>query len=424
MKYIGTYKNNADVATKQNVDTKQNKITANGVLKGDGEGNVSSVDTQECTLIDIPDISVKQDKIDVTGILKGTGDGNVEVAVPGTDYLAESDIYICTVTASGTSYTADKTPTELLAASNAGKLVVAMLNNAVYFFAGGNVQVVRFARVQGVNAYALQVTAAGTAALATIKLQESALITDLESNKTSDTTYPSSKAVWDATPHPDTKTDEQTQPVSMDSNGKLWTAPSSDIDVFTGASASAAGSTGIVPAPAAGQQSKYLRGDGAWADLPNAGTGSRGVTYLVDSYTRTDTDKAVTPKALNSVYKLIPTEVSQLTNDSNYITNAALSGYAKTTDIPTNNNQLTNGAGYITGDDVPVQSVNGETGNIVLAASDVGAATTGNIQTYLNRTTAVDESNTSYTSYMARGEALFGYETTPSFNGTIAWQYE
>nr|DAH69776.1 MAG TPA: nucleoid-associated protein [Caudoviricetes sp.] len=40
-------------------------------------------------------------------------------------------------------------------------------------------------------------------------------------------------------------------------------------------------------------------------DLPNASTGSKGITYLVDSYERTDTDKAVTPKALNNVYKLV-----------------------------------------------------------------------------------------------------------------------
>lgn len=39
--------------------------------------------------------------------------------------------------------------------------------------------------------------------------------------------------------------------------------------------------------------------------LPSASTGSKGITYLVDSYERTDTDKAVTPKALNSVYKLV-----------------------------------------------------------------------------------------------------------------------
>lgn len=55
---------------------------------------------------------------------------------------------------------------------------------------------------------------------------------------------------------------------------------------------------------------KYLKSkaDGTVeeADLPSASTGSKGITYLVDSYTRTDTDKAATPRALNSVYKLIP----------------------------------------------------------------------------------------------------------------------
>lgn len=40
--------------------------------------------------------------------------------------------------------------------------------------------------------------------------------------------------------------------------------------VMTGASASAAGSAGRVPAPAAGQQDKYLRGDGTWAAVPDS----------------------------------------------------------------------------------------------------------------------------------------------------------
>ncbi len=38
-------------------------------------------------------------------------------------------------------------------------------------------------------------------------------------------------------------------------------------DVFTGASSSAAGSTGLVPAPAMGDQNKYLRADGTWGDV-------------------------------------------------------------------------------------------------------------------------------------------------------------
>lgn len=41
------------------------------------------------------------------------------------------------------------------------------------------------------------------------------------------------------------------------------------IKAMTGATASAAGSAGLVPAPAAGRQDKPLRGDGTWADSLN-----------------------------------------------------------------------------------------------------------------------------------------------------------
>lgn len=57
--------------------------------------------------------------------------------------------------------------------------------------------------------------------------------------------------------------------------------------------------------------------------------------------------------------------------------------------------------------------------------SDVGLGNVDNvsINTRLNRTTNVNASDTKYTTYMARGEALFSTETTPSVNGCIAWQY-
>lgn len=42
----------------------------------------------------------------------------------------------------------------------------------------------------------------------------------------------------------------------------------------------------------------------------------------------------------------------------------------------------------------------------------------------LGRETAVTDDDTNYTSYMARGEALFAAETTPTKNGQIAWQYK
>ena len=67
----------------------------------------------------------------------------------------------------------------------------------------------------------------------------------------------------------------------------------------------------------------------------------------------------------------IPTKTSQLTNDSGFITDAALTGYAKTTDIPTKTSQLDNDSGFITS--APVTSVNAKTGAVTLSAADVSA---------------------------------------------------
>lgn len=94
----------------------------------------------------------------------------------------------------------------------------------------------------------------------------------------------------------------------------------------------------------------------------------------------------------------------------------------------------------------PVTSVNGKTGAVTVAVPTIpttanllkgdgsggmSAATAGtdyttpaNVRTILNRTNNVSVANTSYTTYMARGEALFSAETTPTVNGCIAWQYE
>lgn len=57
--------------------------------------------------------------------------------------------------------------------------------------------------------------------------------------------------------------------------------------------------------------------------------------------------------------------------------------------------------------------------------SDVGLGNVDNvsINSRLNRTTNVNASDSNYTTYMARGEALFSAETTPTVNGCIAWVY-
>lgn len=45
------------------------------------------------------------------------------------------------------------------------------------------------------------------------------------SASSTNTQYPSANAVWNAIPHPESKTDAMTQAVGKDADGKLWTAP-------------------------------------------------------------------------------------------------------------------------------------------------------------------------------------------------------
>lgn len=63
-------------------------------------------------------------------------------------------------------------------------------------------------------------------------------------------------------------------PVVLDGSGKMyvnvpWTDTNTTYTNMGAASASASGKAGLVPAPAAGAQAKYLRGDGTWQTPPN-----------------------------------------------------------------------------------------------------------------------------------------------------------
>lgn len=66
------------------------------------------------------------------------------------------------------------------------------------------------------------------------------------------------------------------------SDGSRYTVTVPDRDTtyspMTGAAAGAAGAEGLVPAPAAGDQGKYLRGDGTWQVVSGGGSG---VTYTL-----------------------------------------------------------------------------------------------------------------------------------------------
>lgn len=63
-------------------------------------------------------------------------------------------------------------------------------------------------------------------------------------------------------------------PVALDGNGKMyvnvpWTDTNTTYTNMEAATVSVAGKAGLVPAPAAGAQGKYLRGDGTWQTPPN-----------------------------------------------------------------------------------------------------------------------------------------------------------
>lgn len=79
MKYIGENAIKKLISLiKGDLATKQPTITASGLLKGDGTGTITAADTQEATLVDVPN-----------GLLKGDGT-TISAAVAGTDYAAAS----------------------------------------------------------------------------------------------------------------------------------------------------------------------------------------------------------------------------------------------------------------------------------------------------------------------------------------------
>lgn len=66
MKYIGTYSNDADIATKAKVDAKQDKVLVDGILKGDGQGAISAAETQEVELVELTKADVGLGNVDNT----------------------------------------------------------------------------------------------------------------------------------------------------------------------------------------------------------------------------------------------------------------------------------------------------------------------------------------------------------------------
>lgn len=154
------------------------------------------------------------------GILKGTANGGIEAATPGTDYITEIPV------------------TSVNGKTGEVKLVKADV---------GLSQVANVAQYSVKNPPPYPVTSVN--------------------GKTGDVAVSEIPSV----------TASDNGKVATVMNG-VWSAkhPTS-YSPFSGASASAAGAVGLVPSPKKGQQNRYLKGDGTWADvLPQVAASDNG----------------------------------------------------------------------------------------------------------------------------------------------------
>lgn len=115
------------------------KTTIGNYLQQNGVAVPSGATLDEMAL-QLADVIEKQNKITAAGILKGDGAGGVTAATPGTDYLAEAPVtsvngatgevkstfYVTVTQENGSNATADKTAAEVYAAYEAGYAVYAI----------------------------------------------------------------------------------------------------------------------------------------------------------------------------------------------------------------------------------------------------------------------------------------------------------
>ena len=404
MKNLSRYDENLSVPRKQDVDDKQPKIDVDGILQGDGNGNISAAETTQTSAVPIP-----------VGIMKGTAAGSIETATPGTDYALQSlgmygatvgqvptvktidaqgrpvewepanlgggsDVFIITVGATtdngdGTySFTPDKTYEEVNTAILNGKQCYVKYIEVYYPLVrvqqiisdDGAVYVdnaIFTVALQGLAMQSITMTNRdGTDTATTWLIQATETATSFPSNPSNGQVLYYRTGLgrgWHAT-NIGTSLATDFTGLIKGTDGKLAQAvpgtdylveaPVTTVNGKTGEVQLTADDVGALAQPATMVGNKWFKTDRNGAvvlsDLPGATTSTKGITWLVNDYTRTDTDRSVTPKALNDVYKMF------------------------------------------------------------------------------NRTTAVNAADTNYTTYMARGEALFAEETTPTVNGCIAWQYE
>ena len=119
----------------------QAKITANGILKGDGTGNITAADETEVELVDItPELIGAQPKIIANGFLTSDGEGNVgsenpvltvEVQLRGAPTQDETGQYIYDF---GSNYNYE----QIRSAQHRGYMVVVYYSGDIFYYTGEN----------------------------------------------------------------------------------------------------------------------------------------------------------------------------------------------------------------------------------------------------------------------------------------------
>ena len=146
------------------------------------------------------------------------------------------DVLLCTISGAGTSaspFTCDKTTAQIYEAAQAGKQVYVVSNGIFCSLSFVSEHTNRFTKVtstdtiDGMQGSATLVTVRsdGKVSIKETGLEQTSNKVNTISASSTGAEYPSAKAVWDAIPHPEAKTDAMTQAVGKDADGKLWTAP-------------------------------------------------------------------------------------------------------------------------------------------------------------------------------------------------------
>ena len=171
----------------------------------------------------------------------------------------------------------------------------------------------------------------------------------------------------------------------MRGDGTWATPPNTTYSNMTGASTSAAGKAGLVPAPAAGAANRYLRSDGTWAVPPDtkATLSSLGITATADEINKLDGVTATKNEInfLDGVTSAIQTQLNGKASSGhthNYAGSSSAGGAAnsvKSSLVVKLNGGSNEGTNMFTFNGGTAKTIN-------ITASSIGAATSGHSHTH------------------------------------------